>query len=309
MSLYRSKQYDAASERFIEILRSDPKNATAAYYAAYSFFGAGKKPEAINMFWYLSKQCPQARETFSARTFLKTNDTNYVRDGADASIGVLPVLKQSAVQAPRINKAELKEQIIAQMIELTPRRSALDVTKSFVEDMRGALRSYPLNVLQFLHEHNVKMIISPNVIETDFRMQNLHPKGYDEGAKMDNVPALFNGRNIVIGQYHRDYKGDLVENEGVIGTVRHETGHAIDCYMGWISRKDEFKHEFALDGDSKNNAKLHYFCNSPTETFAELACKRLGGRTDNYRIEVCDLLNDTYPRCGKLVDQALGQIK
>ncbi len=310
MALYRSKQFLPAAEKFVDILRTEPQNSTAGFYAAYSYYGAGKLDEAKNMFWYLSKHCSTSREAYSSRAFLKNIDKAYLMDSTDPAVGVLPPpSQQEPAHATHVDTPTRKEQIIATMIVLTPRRSLLDVTPAFVEHMRDALREYPLNVLEFLNQHNCKMVISPNVIETDFRMQNSHPGGYSEGSKMDNVPALFNGKDIVIGQFAKDYKGDMVENEGVIGTVRHETGHAIDRYMGWISHQEEFKHEFMLDGDARNNQKLSYFVRSPTETFAELACQRLGGRTDAYRAEQCELLNKTYPRCGKLVDKAIANVR
>jgi tetratricopeptide (TPR) repeat protein len=178
MALYRSKQYEPAAAKFVEILRAEPKDPTASFYAAYSYYGAGKIAEAKNMFWYLVKHCSTSREAYSARALLKNIDKAYAMDSSDPNIGVLPpASEQELAHVPIVSAAARKEQIIANMIVLTPRRSLLDVTPVFVDKMRDALREYPLNVLQFLHEHNCKMVISPNVIETDFRMQNSHPGG------------------------------------------------------------------------------------------------------------------------------------
>lgn len=309
MNDYRTKQYESAATKFIQILEKDPENATAAYYASYALYGAGKQTEAVNMFWYLCKHCSSSREAYTARSFLRSLDKTYVKDSTDPKIGVLPAAKHESMPLTQSNTKAMKESIIAAMVVVTPRRSALDVTPEFVESIRNALRDYPLHILRFLHEHKCKMIISPNVIENDFRMQNRHPRGYSEDSKMDNVPALFNGTDIVIGQYLKDQKGDTIPNVGIIGTIRHETGHAIDRYLGGISRKEEFRHEFLFDGNCADREKLAYFVNSPSETFAELACQRLGGRTDDYRSERCELLNQYYPRCGKLVDKALAQLR
>ena len=139
-------------------------------------------------------------------------------------------------------------------------------------------------------------------------MTNYHPGGYYEGALMDNVPALFNGSSIVIGEYAKNHNGDFVESSGVVGSLRHETGHAIDRYLGQLSDQEEFKHQFTFDGQQKYREKLDYFMRSRAECFAELCCFRLGGRTDDYRKANCELLNATYPLCGKLVDEALRKV-
>jgi tetratricopeptide (TPR) repeat protein len=301
---YRAKNYQESAKQFLDILAREPNNASAAYYAGYSLYGAGKLDEARNILWYLAKQIPTAREAFAARTFLKTIDPNFVKDAQNSAIGILPPTAPHVIEVVPIDKNKL----VADIFETTPRRSKLDLDPNFVDQIKDALKAYPANILSFLHRHNCKIIVTPSVIETDFRMQNYHPGGYTEDALMDNVPALFNGTSIVIAEYAKNRNGDFVENIGVIGSLRHETGHAIDRYLGQLTDQEEFKHQFAFDGKAQYRQKLDYFMRSPRECFAELCCFRLGGRTDDYRRANCELLNATYPLCGKLVDEALRKV-
>jgi TolA-binding protein len=76
---YRNKNYETAAKQFLDILVREPNNASAAYYAGYSLYGAKKLEEARNILWYLAKQLPTTREAYTARNFLKSIDATSLK--------------------------------------------------------------------------------------------------------------------------------------------------------------------------------------------------------------------------------------
>lgn len=315
-SLYRQKNYAAAAAQYIEAVRNNPNNADAAYFAGYASYQAGKKTEAIRLFWYVAKNCPTSKRAFAAREILRKIDPEYAKHTQDALIGTLPPPARPVTVAPRpAPSADDKKKLIEWIVEKTPRRSNRpDVTSDFLDEIKEGLSSFPYPVLKFLQKNNCHVIVAPCVVEADFRMQGYCPGGYWEGATMEDVPALFDFHNIVVGQYlPNTTSGGYIRNTGILGTLRHEIGHAIDHFSGGLSSKEDFAHARVWDIPSTRHQKaLAYFLGGKrgdAEAFAELCAYKFGGRTDKRRDETCKLLKQTSDRSYPLVEKIIEKLE
>ncbi len=277
---------------------------------------------------------PNSLEANTSKAFLQKIDANFSADARDAAVGVsLPPPAQGNANATAgtagatahlasspsaTNTGALpaksglsKKQLVAALVQIAPRRSNLpDVGYNFSAEIKETLEKYPLPVLNLLYSNNCKILLMPSVVENDFRMQNAQPGGYWEGANFENVPAYFHAPNIAIGQYASDPSGAGYQPaQGYIGTLRHEVGHAIDCFLGGVSDSPEFRHAWTEDcytAEARaNQKKLAYFLTEgergQAETFAELCCYDLGGRTDPQRSEQCQMLHNICKNCEALV--------
>lgn len=318
--LYRGKDYAAAATKYVEAAREKPGFADAAYYAAYASYQAGKKPDAIELFWYVAKKCPTSKHAFSARSILKKIDRQYDLHSRDNSVGTLPLPSSTTDDTTQVAAKPTYEQIVSDkkaiidwLIQKTPRRSNRpDVTSEFVAEIKECLGTFSLQILSFLKKNNCHVVITPCVVEKDFRMEGFRPGGYSEGSTMEDVPALFDFHDIVIGQYLPKGTGGYKQNPGILGTVRHEIGHAIDHFSGRISQKNEFAHARVWDYPGRDTRELAYFLGAgrgDAEAFAELCAYKFGGRTDENRSKSCQLLKRYAKRSYPIVEQAIQKIE
>jgi hypothetical protein len=320
-AMFRSKNFGSAAVKYLEVARTEPANAEAAYYAAYASYYAGRKADAIQIFWYVAKKCSSSKHAVSSRELLKKIDSDYAKHSLDPRFASLPGAPSAAVTVAATHVTaptspiEDKKKLIDELVQLTPRRSNRpDVTPAFVAEIKDGLNQFSLPILRFLKKHNCHIIVCPCVIEADFRMQGYSPGGYWEGATMEDVPALFDFKNIVIGQYLPDTAGGYRQNDGGLGTIRHEIGHAIDRFSGNLSQKDDFKHARVWDYPyrAEQRAKLAYFLGGgrgDAEAFAELCAFKFGGRTDKRRTETCNLLQSLSARSYPVVEKVLEKLE
>src|SRR5277367_4239208 len=104
MKLYGQKQYQAAASAFVRVLRDEPANARAAYYAASASYSANNLKQGVSLFWYVVKHFPNSAEASNSRGFLKKIDVNYAADSSNPTVGIsLPpsdVTQQGATGVP-----------------------------------------------------------------------------------------------------------------------------------------------------------------------------------------------------------------
>jgi hypothetical protein len=250
MECYRRKEFKDAADGLAAVLVSKPDNSVAAYYAANAYGAIGNQENAKRLYWYVVNHCGKSREAYSSRALLKNIDPNYARNSTDPALAQLPKFIQGSTssEAPKDAKhleAE-KSQLIERLVKLTPRRSnRSDISPTFIAEIKDALGHFPVGVLRLLDAKGCHIYLTPCVVEKDFRMEHFSPGGYSEGARMENVPALFDKHDVVMGQNYTDRYGNEQIMVGTVGILRHEIGHAIDWYLGHLSNQEEFRHAFA----------------------------------------------------------------
>jgi len=312
--LYKQKDFEGAIKAFSACVKENPRDAKSCFYLANSCYGARRMDEAIKLYWYVTKNFPSASESYSARSFLKQIDRNYLRDSQDSSLAVFPEIKgiEATVAAPtqaaehRPISSKDKQEIIAALVKVIPAQAdRKNISKDLVEKVKEALMAYPTNLLALIYSKGCKVYLTPTMIDKEPGLQNTQPRGYEDGTTFKNCPGMFqHGNEIVVCEYAM--QGDnWAPLPDCIGTLRHELGHAVDCYLGWYSHKEAFKHEYFLESaniDDDVKPRLGYFLQKdvggPTETFAELMCYQYGGRTENRRTE---LVHASFPALAKMI--------
>ncbi len=329
-SYYKKKQYIPAAAQYMEAWRVEPQNATAAYYAAYCLYMGGRKDDAIKTFWLVVDKFPNQKEGQNARAFLQRIDPTFSRHGGDArkalSSSVAAAYSGSSGTGAtdtrrtgdRGRKSLSNEQLVKEMLEIhKPRGKIPAVSDSFVKGVEGIMVALPRYVLLMMHDRKARIHLVPALVETDYRMQNVRPRGYSEGASWQNSNAMCSGRNLYIAQYKLDSRsGNYITADTEIGSIRHETGHCIDHCLGYISQQDKFRHPYRLAAarvPEADRARLDYFLQvasgGPSETFAELCCARFGGETDEWRIKTCAMVKNYFKEPDAIIGSYLKQIE
>jgi tetratricopeptide (TPR) repeat protein len=320
--LYNQKDFEGAIKVFSVCIKENPRDAKSCFYLANCCYGSRRFDEAIKVYWYVVKNFPSAAESYSARSFLKQIDRNYLRDSQDSNLTVFPELKgiETANTAAPSKAAEYrpisgkdKEKIIDDLVKVVPAQAdRKNVSKDLIGKVKEALTAYPTNLLALVYAKGCKIYLTPTMIDKDPGLQNTQPRGYEDGYTYKNCPGMFSGGSeIVICEY--SMQGDnWIPLTDCIGTLRHELGHAVDCYLGWYSHKEVFKHEYFIEAagiDDDIKPRLCYFLQKdvggPTETFAELMCYEYGGRSENKRTE---LVHTSFPTLAKMIDQQIRAI-
>ncbi|MBS1953308.1 MAG: hypothetical protein JST89_03925 [Cyanobacteria bacterium SZAS-4] len=306
LDLYSHKQYASAAQYFEAASLHNPGNPSINYYAGYSFYLAGRKNEAIASFKRLVSAFPSTKEGFQARVYLKSLDPNYEKESA------LPNTTSSAQQHAAVKPPTARE-IVEQLVQVKATNGKFaNVTPAFVEKVKGILVAMPISVLAFWQANGGTVVIAPSVVETDYRIQNTVPRGWDQDSTWKDSPALTHGKQVVVSQY----KSKNNEDNGLeLGVVRHEAGHAIDYCLGYITQSTEYKHAYYLDYGKvpdEHKKRLDYFLQKgnggPSETFAELFCYRMGGETDTGRVEICELVHKDFPLCDAELGKSLTKL-
>ena len=311
LELYGQKQYASAAQYFEVASLHNPANASANYYAGYSFYLAGRKNEAIESFKRLANAFPSSKEGIQARAFLKSLDPNYEKN--PSSVSTIAPIRQRATSS--IAKLPTAREIVDDIVQIRPSNGKFpNVTPTFVGKVKGLLVSMPISVLAFWKANGGSVVIAPSVVEIDFRIQNTKPRGWDQDSTWKDSPALTHGEQVVVSQYKSNAQNSE-DNTQEIGVVRHEAGHAIDHCMDNFTQSEEYKHAYYLDCGrvpEEHRKRLDYFLQKatggPSETFAELFCYRMGGETDRGRIEICELVHQDFPLCDKELEKQLATL-
>jgi tetratricopeptide (TPR) repeat protein len=319
--LYNQKDYDGATKVFAGCIKDNPKDVKSCFYLAYCCYAKQRLDDAVKLYWYVVKSFPNSAESYSARSFLKQIDRNYLKDMQDSNLAVLPEIKgieianaaSPAVPERRSLSGKDKEEIIERLVKVVPAQAdRKNVSKQLIENVKEALKAYPTNLLALVYAKGGKVYLTPTMIDKEPMLQNTQPTGYEDGTTFKNCPGMFQrGNEIVICEY--SMQGDnWAPLTDCIGTLRHELGHAVDCYLGWFSGKEAFKHEYLLEAariDEDVKTRLGYFLQKdrtgPTETFAELMCYQYVGRAKNERT---DLVHSSFPGLARMITKEIAAI-
>jgi tetratricopeptide (TPR) repeat protein len=316
IALYTQKNYSAACKEFTQIFQKDPNNVTAIYYCANCYLGAGQQKEAVKLYQYIIKAHADSGGAAQARTVLKALkiDTGAALASPAAAAASGSGTKSEAASGPLSDTQ--KQVVIAEIIKVVrATKDRPEVSKLVIGEVQEALAQYPESLLVLLHKHGCHVRLTPTMIDNDPELEHTQPRGYEDGATFRNCPGMFDGSDIILPEYI--YQGDsdqISKNSGAVGTLRHELGHAIDRYMGNITGREDFRHQYYLDLgriDDDVKAKLSYFVQKdrggPSETFAELMCFRYGGRI-GYQKDRNDQVHSAFKLTYAYIDKMLANV-
>ena len=101
IELYKKRDFQQALDLLTQVCKSTP-NPTAFSYAANCLYNLNRKPEAIELYWFVTKKYPTAKEAYACRAFLKQIDTDYARNAS--SRGQVQLPKEFETQTARAAK-------------------------------------------------------------------------------------------------------------------------------------------------------------------------------------------------------------
>jgi hypothetical protein len=330
IALYNQRNYAAALQSFTAISTKEPANASALYYSANCEIGLGHTTNAIIIYRRLVANSATSGEATSARTVLQrmgihidasASDSAGSRDSSEVdgrSVGKNGDGKFSENALARSSRAPLsadaKDRIIDKFV--VPVRALAgrpDISETTLYSIKETLRQYPTPLLGVLYSRGCKVYLTPTLIDKEPQLVNRQPAGYEEGETYRNCPGMFNGSIVLCEKVFVGDGPDLRRAPDIIGTLRHELGHAVDWYLGNLTAKDDYKHQYLLDLgtiDDETKAKLSYFCQKdfrgPKETFAELMCFKYGGRPSGSGRT--DLVGSSFKLTRSYVDRVINEL-
>jgi tetratricopeptide (TPR) repeat protein len=338
VALYNQQNYAAALQSFTAISTKNAANTSALYYAANCEIGLGHTTAAIILYRRLIENSPTSGEAISARTVLqrmgihvdapadsaesgkggtkstsksdgRSNSRSAGKSDGRSSANALS-LSSSRVPLTADSKDRIIDKFVVPVRALAGRPEISEMTLSSVKD---SLRQYPTPLLGVLYAKGCKVFVTPTLIDKEPQLVNRQPAGYEEGDTFRNCPGMFNGNIVLCEKVFVGDGPDLRKSDDIIGTLRHELGHAVDWYLGDLTAKDDYKHQYLLDLgtiDDDTKAKLAYFCQKdyrgPKETFAELMCFKYGGRPSGSGRT--DLVGNSFKLTRSYIDRVINQL-
>lgn len=305
---YNKRDYNAALELFVQATKEQPGRAAAFYYVASCLYAQGNAEKARVWYDYVIKRFPGSAEAGLAQGIERKLDS---AGGAAGQATSAPAATATA------SGAEGSADPSGLIVVFRGQADRPNVDPSFVEQVKRGLSTFPPGVIRLLNRYGAKVHVTPTTLDSDPDLQNTHARGYEDGMTIKNAPAMFRSPNLVVCQYSFTANDSLVASDDPIGVLRHETGHAIDAFMHYLSQTDDFKHAYFLDVgamDPDVQTKLHYYTQKaeggPSEAFAEIVCGLYGGYSINaWRKSQNESILRVFPLYSAKIKQAIDSLK
>lgn len=325
VAAFNGKNFRAAVSAFGEVVRAEPRNLSAVYYLAMSYFSLGQISAAVGYFNWLAENYPGTIEGRRARSLIERLGAQAAVRGeklgsrpsgsGGRSVSAPPAVARGDAAPKPVTSAPPSQISAESMIVMV--KSIDDhpaVEESTVEAVKEALRGVQHNVLAFLYNHKVRVHIAATALDEDPTLAETQPRGYEEGATFRNVPAFFYRNNVVVCSYaFRAGRNDWEPIPDVEGAVRHEVGHALDHLLGELSNDNEFCNVYSYDCgkmEPEMQEKLQYYLQKGhagrSECFAECCATIFGGRT--YRRDRTEDVQASFPHSIHWVKVKLSQL-
>lgn len=293
LSLYQSRRYNEAIAAFTEAIKKNEAQAPAWLYVAHSYYGNGNRNQAIDTYKKICENFAGGREAAQAAQCLQRLGIGAPGGATGARTGKSGGLSQ-APSAPPVKAAEgtaIKD--IKERLEIVrPRVGHPDVTPAAIATMRKALDGITPFARQVLNEYQIKVVLTPTLIDKRPELAYQEGEGYD-GASYKSCPGMYQSGVIYICESTVDEDTDEVKSPfsaaDLTETFYHEMGHALDACLEQYSESDEYRHAYYLDIARVPDATAHrikYFLQKSTtgqnESCAELTRLLMGvpGRND-----------------------------
>jgi hypothetical protein len=299
IALYTGHQYQAAATSLQKIMQADPQNKDAVLYLAHCYYALGKYGPAKNYYSWLSKNfphTPQGRDAAlmearvpgaSAQAELGSTSAGGSVSGKSSGTGAVGP-STSSKRGGAVEKFDM-----AKMVRVVqPAMNHPGCTPEFVEMLKNGMKQCPERVLALCAAKGCTICITPTLVDRNPELRNTRPRGYEDGHTYKNTPAMFDYPEVVVCQWAQigENEDNVQPTDDPLGSLRHEFGHAVDAYMGGISRTEEFRHIYYLDRARVTDKEaLAYYLQEgtetggPSETFAQACCIIFGGSTSQWR--------------------------
>lgn len=313
VQLYNAREYRSACKDFALALQKQPRNVSACLYLANSYYQLGQNKAAAQYYQWIVANFANTKEAQAAKVALLHMDVtaiNSSRSGKD-------VTTQAAV-ASAYSKGHFNVDSMFRVVK--PLGDHTPCTQAFIAKMKAAINECPAGVVAYVASKGCKICLTPTLIDRNPELRNSKPRGYEEGHSYKNTPAMFSFPEVVVCQYCiiGDDDGNWQPIDDSTGALRHEFGHAIDAYLGYLSYKEEFRHIYYLDlGGLDPEAKetLAYYVQAgtesggPSECFAQACCILFGGSTSKGRMDRDVVFKQKFGGVLKYVKNKLESVK
>jgi tetratricopeptide (TPR) repeat protein len=168
--LYNQHRYQEAADSLQKAVGQDQNNVQAWYYLASSMYALRRTNDAIELYWAIVRHFPKARESYTARTFLKSIDPEYAAHEAARrnANSIKATVHQDPSHSYEVTSLDSSaKQAVIDKIVTTVRAQAgrPEVTSDLVEKIKSALLSYPTNLLALIAMKGCKIYLTPTMIE------------------------------------------------------------------------------------------------------------------------------------------------
>lgn len=316
VQLYNARQYGQALAAFQKISSRDQRNTTAALYLGNCYYALRQTQNAASYYRWIAQNYPLSAEAPTALDMLSRMGMSIPKPGSPTQ----PAHQSDSSShdtGESIDEATSNVDVKSMISVVRPQGTHPGCTPAFIEEVTSALDQFPKGLMHYMFVHGCRICITPSLIDRNPELRNTRPRGYDQGDTYKNTPAMFYAPTVVVCQYAQMGDSDFTTMDGTVGVLRHEFGHAIDHFMGNLTRTETFKHIYYLeqaevDPDYRN--ELHYYIQAGTEgggaseCFAEAACIVLGGnKPDSQRDKQDKHFSQSFPNVIKYVKEKIDQ--
>ena len=123
-------------------------------------------------------------------------------------------------------------------------------SQEFAAKVKKDFDSLPDNVKRLLVHNGTKIVVAGKISDADPSLKGVTPRGWPKGTQWDDDDGMYQAgpKAITIAEtHHNETTGNFDKNTRDEGSVKHETGHAVDAAMGNESHSDEFKKAYDAD--------------------------------------------------------------
>lgn len=336
MQLFSSGDLANASARFEQLIKREPTPRNL-YYCAMVHARNHNDERAVQLLQFVVQSHPASREaamaskTLASRNAMlqelrsnkqassdpgrggsgqRSSGTDRTRAGTSSSgAGASSVASSNANFASR--------DMTGLIAIVKPLDDRPETSQSFVYEASNQLKNIPLPLVHLLREKGLKLYLTPTAVDYNPKMEQLKPRGYENGKSFRDVPAFYepNTRHLVIAEYAFG-QGSLVKTDDPMGSMWHELGHAVDHTMGDLSNDREYLriyHNCKKNVDDAMAEKISYYLQpgetGPSETFAELFATLYGTRNTAWRQSQADRVLEVFGELGKFIRRKVAELR
>jgi tetratricopeptide (TPR) repeat protein len=289
VKMYTAQQYGPALAAFQKILQQEPHDLAVGLYLANCYYALRQTSSARQYYRWISSASPNSPEGRTAAQMLQRMGSGTAASTSNTT-GSSAIGSDLAGNPEKISDAPVDVKSMIQIIR--PLGDHPACSADFINQINSALSNFPKPLLRFMYDKGCRICLTPSLVDRNPELRNTKPRGYEMGHTYKNTPAMFDSPYVVVCQYAAIGEGDdeLQPMKDFLGALRHEFGHAVDHFMGYLSYTEKFRHIYYLDrgrmDDSAKNELSYYIqagteSGGPSECFAQACCIVLGGDEPN----------------------------
>lgn len=316
---YNVRHFSQSIPLFHKALQAQPRNLSAALYLANAYYQQRQTASAVQYYRWIQSAAPTSREASTAASMLQRlgSPTGGSKASGDALTGAPAGSATSPSSAADVSSSGGMQVVLVRSLGDHPA-----CTAEFIKTVSSAVKSFPPQVVSLAIKNKCKIYITPTMIDMHPELQNTQPGTYEQGHTFKNCPAMFEFPNVVICQYAQ--QGEGADNwqpcTDPIGALRHEFGHAIDAFLGYVTRSEEFKHAYEMERtavrDPEARGALQYYVQDggrdhslgSSETFAEGSAIVFGGGQADWSKKEQSYFKQAFPNVLRIIKTKLDEI-